>query len=407
MRAYVIQTNKQISPFQEDVCNMPVAGTTLGQWQKEILEELKIPIVLVSRADEIPADVDRLIFHDNVFFSRRGLRLFLKGWKQSAHGTAQFALPDKTLFSEQFSDLQDCRVEHGQRIFNIWVIKKDALIEDATPLEIDYKDRVEELPLPSAITGLEKWEHPITSSVCLHVNHWLHVLQINLLSIQIKWIDTIMTRPIWATWLAFRSMFGSPKNFRARIAQRANCIGKNVTIHPSAIVEGCIIGDNVEIGAQALVRGSLISEGVVLQERVNVAFSVIGPKSFVSKHSVVHACASFEEADMCMRGMQFCLVGRKAALTTRATPIDLAPGRKIRVDVDGEYVPIDMPMLGTCFGHEVFIGADVYTAPGRAIPNQIKVISDTSKILAHIPKDIEAGETYVVKNSSLEPLKKS
>jgi hypothetical protein len=108
-----------------------------------------------------------------------------------------------------------------------------------------------------------------------------------------------------------------------------------------------------------------------------------------------------------MRGMQFCLVGRKAALTTRATPIDLAPGRKIRVDVDGEYVPIDMPMLGTCFGHEVFIGADVYTAPGRAIPNQIKVISDTSKILAHIPKDIEAGETYVVKNSSLEPLKKS
>ena len=407
MRAYVIQTKKLISPFEEDVFNMPVGGVSLRQWQNRILQELNIPVVKVAHMDEIPKDGERLIFYDNVFFSRRGLRLFLNGCKQSSDKAAQFALPDETLFTKQFSDLQDSILQNKQRIFNIWVIRNGGRIEDARPLEIEYKDRVQELPLPTAITGLEKWEHPITSSVCLHVNHWIHVLQINLLSIQIRWIDTVMTRPIWVAWTLVKSIFGKPRNFRSRIARRANRIGKNVKIHHSAIVEGCIIGDNVEIGAQALVRGSIISEGAILQERVNVAFSVIGPKSFVSKHSVVHACASFENADMCMRGMQFCLVGRKAALTTRATPIDLAPGKKIRVEVDGEYIPINMPMLGTCFGHDVFIGADVYTAPGRVIPNGIKVISDTSKILAHIPPSVEAGKTYVVRNSSLEPLDKA
>ena len=46
-----------------------------------------------------------------------------------------------------------------------------------------------------------------------------------------------------------------------------------------------------------------------------------------------------------------------------------------------EYHEISMPMLGSCFGHQVFVGADVYIGPGRAIPNGVRVISDTGKIL--------------------------
>jgi len=226
----------------------------------------------------------------------------------------------------------------------------------------------------------------------------------NLLSIQVSWVDQVVAHPIWAMGIFLKSICGRPKNLVDRLAKNGNRIGKNVKIHPSAIVEACLIGDNVVIGPQALVRGSIIGDGAHLQERVNIAFSVVGTKAFVSKHSVVHACASFEDADMCMRGMQLCLVGRKAALTTRANAMDVTPDHKIRVAFEGQYKEIRMPMLGSCFGHEVFIGADVYIAPGRAIPNGIRVVSDVSKILVKIPNALEPQKTYAIKNGGLVPL---
>jgi carbonic anhydrase/acetyltransferase-like protein (isoleucine patch superfamily) len=404
MRAYIVQSNRTIQPFGDPVGDMPVGGTSLSQWQEQLLLKFKLEPCRVQSESEIPQDSDRLVLYDDVFFTRRGLKSFLARWRKSKKKPARFALPEGSCFLKNFSDLQQKTSVDGQRLFNIWLLPKNSTQQDAQGLEIIFREEVELLPLPAAITGMSHWKHPITSSVCLHVSHWLHVLQINLLSIQVTWVDQVIAHPLWSLIVFLRSGLGRPRGFRSRVAKYANRIGRNVKIHPTAVVEGCIIGDNVQIGPQALVRGSIISEGCVLQERVNVAFSVVGQNSFVSKHSVVHACASFEQADMCMRGMQLCLVGRKAALTTRATPIDIAPGKPIRVDVDGEHVPIGMPMLGSCFGHEVFVGADVYVGPGRAIPNGVRVISDTSKILARIPKDTQAGVTYVVRDSSLVPV---
>lgn len=401
MKAYIIESKRLISPFADHVENMPVGGTTLRIWQTRLLEQFGFSVHYVSNERDIPSDEPRLITYDNVFFTRRGLKSFFQRWKKALRPPARFALPEETLFLKQFSDLQDSESNQGLRLFNLWLLDRDQHQDDASGLEILFREKTIRLPTPPAITGLANWEHPVTSSVCLHIRHWIHVLQMNLLSIQVSWVDQILAHPFWASTVLLKSLFGQPKNFFYRLAKNGNRIGKNVDIHPSAIVEGCLIGDNVVIGPQALVRGSIISDGVVLQERVNVAFCVIGSGSFVSKHSVVHGCASFENADLCMRGMQLCLVGKKAALTTRANAMDITPNHKIRVEFEGQLHELDMTMLGSCFGHEVFIGADVYIAPGRAIPNGIRIVSDLSKILLRIPGDLEEKKTYAITDGSL------
>jgi len=419
MQAFIIKTSAHIAPFGEHVSEMPVGGVPLQQWQSDALSKNTLEVHFVDSEADIPTDIPRLVTFDHVFFTVRGIRLFVEAWKKSDKQSAQFALPKESFFVRNFSDLQDCTFERGHRLYQIWILRAGEKLSNAAMLPIHFNEIILRMPVPKSITGINTWEHTITTSIALEVSHWLHVFQMNILSIQTKWIEKVTTHPVWSLSLLLKAIIRRPSllmnllrsdRFTAEhslrkiidgIAPHANIRGTNVSIHPTAIVEGCIIGNNVSIGPQALVRNSIISDGSTLQERVNVAFSVIGKGSFVSKHSVVHACASFEEADMCMRGMQFCLVGRKAALTTRATPIDISPGKPIRVEYKGSVQEVKQKMLGTCFGHEVFIGADVYIAPGRSIPNNIKIVSDTSKILTRVPDNLESGETYAVKNSTL------
>ena len=420
MQAFIVKTSANITPFGEHVSTMPVGGVTLRQWQADALNKNGFDVRYVNSEDEIPTDIARFVTFDNIFFTFRGIRLFVEAWRKGGKQSGQFALPKDSFFVSNFSDLQDCKYAADHRLYKIWLLSPGDETSAARTQPINFKEVILNMPVPKAITGINAWEHTVTTSIALDVTHWLHVFQMNLLSIQTKWIEHVITHPLWSLSLLLKSIikrpslllsllrsdrFSSDHSLRKildSIAPNANITGKNVSIHPTAIVEGCIIGDGVSIGPQALVRNSIISAGSTLQERVNVAFSVIGKQSFVSKHSVIHACASFEEADMCMRGMQFCLVGRQAALTTRATPIDISPGKPIRVEVDGSVQETQQKMLGACFGHNVFIGADVYIAPGRSIPNNIKIISDTSKILARLPKDVEPERTYAVKNSTLQ-----
>ena len=419
MQAFIIKTSAHIAPFGDHVSEIPVGGVPLQQWQTDALTKNGLEVHFVESEAEIPTDMHRFVTFDHIFFTFRGMRLFIEAWKKRNKQSAQFALPKESFFVRNFSDLQDCTFAEEHRLYPIWLLRAGEKFSNASTLPINFKELILRMPVPKSITGTDAWEHAITTSIALEVNHWLHVFQMNLLSIQTKWIEQAITRPVWSISLLLKTILRRPslliallrsdrftKEHSLRkiidgIAPYANIKGTNVSIHPTAIVEGCIIGDNVSIGAQALVRNSIISAGSTLQERVNVAFSVIGKNSFVSKHSVVHACASFEEADMCMRGMQFCLVGRRAALTTRATPIDISPGKPIRVKSEGSVQEVKQKMLGTCFGHDVFIGADVYIAPGRSIPNNIKIVSDTSKILTRVPDRLEPGETYAVKDATL------
>ena len=99
-----------------------------------------------------------------------------------------------------------------------------------------------------------------------------------------------------------------------------------------------------------------------------MAYSTIGSNCFVSKYTLVYSSAVMEETNAGM-SMQMCLVGKRAAVTPRATPIDIRRSGDIRVRVGDEHVAAPHDVLGSCFGHDTFIGPDVYIAPGRELPN--------------------------------------
>lgn len=403
MRAYVIASGVRIAPFDELARDLPVGNEPLARLQARLFARFGLEVVEVSSLDAVPRDEDRIVTYDNVYFTRRVLKSFLARWRAAGRPSARLALPLDSTFIRTFSALQDFERAPPFALFNLWALPAGAPAGgEVRPLEVIYRERVIEVPLPERVIGVPSWVHPVTTSVCLHVRHWIHLLQANRLAIQVRWVDEVVQRPWWGAWILAKALFGRGKPLW-RVLGAANHFGRGVDVHPTARVEGSFLGDGARVGAQALVRGCIVGPGAVLEERVNAAYSVIGPKSFISKYTLLYTSAIMAEANV-GASVQMCLVGRRAALTPRATPIDVVPGAKLKVRDGDRLVEVDLPVLGSCFGHDTFIGADVYVAPGRAIPNGARIGPLPERVLAMVPEHVEPGRTYVVRGGRLEPL---
>lgn len=405
MRAYVVARGAPIAPFGEPAAQLEVGLRPWGEAQEDLLKAFGLEVVHVASLAMVPAGEPRVVTFDDVYFTRRVLKSLLGKWKKAGQPAAQVGLPSESIFVRQFSDLLTLKEAAGLTLYDLYALPAGAGIEDAGPLAVVFKEREVRIPIPAQVTGHEAWVHPITTSVCLHLEHWLHILQASRLAIQVAWVDEVVRRPWWGAWLVLKGLLPGRGRFMWRLMGRANRIGRDVDIHPTARVEGSIIGDGAKIGAQALVRGALIGPGAVLEDRCNVAYSVVGPKCFVSKYTLVYTSALMAEANVGM-SMQMCLVGRRAALTPRATPIDVQPGGKVRVKHHGAFVPVDLPVLGSCYGHDTFVGADVYIGAGRAVPNGTRLGPVPERILRDIPDEVDPEGYYVVRDGALVPLER-
>lgn len=403
-RVYVVRSGIRLEPFGDLARDLPVGGVALAEGRNRLFAHFGLEAREVDDLSEIPPEEPRIVTFDHVYFTRRILKDFLTKWRTRGHAAVRAALPRDSAFVRGFSDLQDLDEDGERTLFDLFGLpsgakpeSRAAMVEAARPIDLVYRDVLIDVAMPKRVVGREDWKHPITSSVIVHVRHWLPLLHANLLSIQVRWVDEVIGHPLWSVWTLLRGLLPGRGRAIWRIGARANRLGRNVDVHPTARVEGSIIGEGTTIGPGALVRGSLIGKNVTIEPRADVFASVIGDRCFVSKHSIVYACVAMEEADVCMKGMQMCLVGRRAALTARATPVDLPPpGHRHRVKDGTELREVSVPLLGSCYGHECFVGADVYVGAARAIPNGVRLGPRSDRILTRLPETLEAGRTYAV-----------
>lgn len=421
MRAFLLPRPRALSPFGEPARNLEVGTETLAEWQERLLRRRGLTPVRVENLDAIPTDEPRLVLAEDLFFTRRVLKSFLERWDPAAGRVGRVALPADSELLRGLGTMQRLERSGSLALFDLWGLPAGARLVPAEagpdgrprfdggvavePVAVAFREKLVEVPTPRAVTGRASWSHPITSSVCLHLEHWVDVLQAGRLAVQIRWVDAVIARPVWA--LARLALALPPWPGRGRFFWRllgqANLRGRDVDVHPTARVEGAILEDGVRVGAQALVRASVIGAGTVIEDRATVAYSSVGPGAFVSKYTLVYASVGFREANLGM-SMQMCLAGRGAALTPRATPVDVVPGGEIRVRRDGRLVPAGLPVLGSCFGHGCFVGADVLIAPGREIPNGVRIGPRPGRILAHIPEGLDPGRAYAAVDGRLEVL---
>lgn len=401
MRAYVVASEQRIEPFGELAKDLPIGNEPLEQIQARLFARFGIERVPVANLEEVPQGEPRIVTFDNVYFTRRVLKSFLKEWRRRPDRAVQLALPEGSTFIQQFGDLQDFERRQGHALFRFYGFPPGPPGE-AEPLPVIYQERIVEVPVPHHVSPDLVWRHPLTSSVVFHVRHWLHLLEANRLSVQIRWIDEVVTKPWYTTWLLLRALPPWPGRGRLlwRVLSTANRIHRTADVHPSARLEGCMVGPGARIGAQAFLRGVLVGEKATIEERANVAYSVIGPGCYVSKIASIYGSVGMAEGSLGM-SMQLCVTGRRVVLTPRATPMDLNPGGPIRVKDGDRLVAVQHRILGAALGHGVFLGPDVFLAPGRSIPNGTIVGPSPSRVLSVVPPDRPPGRYSVIQGGTL------
>jgi len=411
MKAYILATGREISPFGDPVSVSMIGNRTLAATQELVLGRAGLEVVRIGS----PAEIDErefLLTFDDVFFTRRVLDAFVARARREP-GSMRVGLPAGSLLVRRTRALQDLDEGEGDgealALYRLYLVRAEApprtdealtaCLQAARPVRARFREKIIRMPSPKHIAGFSHYEHPVTSSVVMHVGHWVHILWANQLAVQIAWVEAVLDHKLWA--LGKLAASGAAALVRGRWSRagmlwsllgRANRKGRGCRVHPTATVEGCLLGDNVSVGAYALVRGCLLGDNVTIEDRANVYFSVVGPDCFISRNSTMVFCAGYPDSDLCVNGIQTCLFGRRCALTSRVWVIDLPAAGDIQVMHEGELRSAGTKPLGACFGHGCFAGLDVTIGAGRAIPNGAVLIRPPGDILRKIPPDLPPGE---------------
>ena len=145
-----------------------------------------------------------------------------------------------------------------------------------------------QMPAPQEGMGADFVSLPLTDAIVIPVGHWSQTLwgiscQLDHIY-GVSWLETIPLKMIVRLGLAILVSFSKdPRKLVRRFVQK----GKDCKIHPSAVVEGCLLGDYVVIGANAVVRGAILRDGARVEELAIVEGSVLSEGAVVQRQGMV------------------------------------------------------------------------------------------------------------------------
>ncbi len=137
-------------------------------------------------------------------------------------------------------------------------------------------------------------------------------------------------------------------------------IGKNVTIHPSAVIEGpVVIGDNCVIGVGAYIRPySRIGNNCVIGHATEIKHCILGDNVVLPHFNYVGDS----------------IVGNNVHLGGGAVIANYkSDGTTIHVELDGKKVDTSLNKFGAMIGNNVEIGSGCIINPGSMIGNNTTI----------------------------------
>ncbi len=433
MRAYIVNTGRRISPFNDPPGEALYAGGTVGAAVRDVLQKRGFDIVDVDATDDVVIDDNSVVIADHCFVSDKALGDFLgtafdlvaegKSFRLALAKTpsVEFTLPLSSARTEPFDaqgpgqkQLSKGRYESAatERVaYDCFFVGKragaradvllDELREKSTRVVVVKRELGIPLRLPTLGDGAENTQLiPVTSHIVAHVESWVHILWLNQAAFGVRWLELARAKKAWC---AFRLLTAAPWSMPA-IMRRFVHVGRRAQIHPSAYVEASIIGDDVVIGAGASVRNCIVGNGIVVGDHATVLSSTLGDRVAVTPRTFVVWSAAYEDAVLSNYKLQVSVVGKGASLSTWAGFIDAKLQGSVDVMMDGTLRSTGRHFLGSCLGHGAHVGAKVLLLPGREVQNGTFITMRDDELIRTIPADLQPGVPYVRDEGTLVPL---
>lgn len=416
-RAVVLATETTIAPFGDHVSEAFFTHQTLAETQDQTFEVMGFEVVRVETPEAAVKAISEvrgapvLLMLDRIYLSEKAGRDFVKAARGvnrpcslalSMNASVEYTLP-----------LQDVEQQEGLVIHDVLLVDGAVLPPpvadpvawmrkiDSTPVDVPKREIVAEIQLPTiGERDKTKMRYPVTSTVVVSVEHWVHILWLNQIAFGIRWMETIRRHPIWAAWRAISALSLDRFKLLDRLVRR----GPGCEIHPTAYLSGSIIGKNVKIGAHATVRNSIVGDGAVIQDHAVLLNSVVGPDTLVTENTFLVSVVSYPDATIGNYKMQVSLVGRGAYVNAWAGFVDAKFVGTVKVSKGGDLVSSERAFLGSVVGHRAKVAAKILIQAGREVPNDAVIVMRPDEVVSVVPDEITEGVPMVRDRGTLVPL---
>jgi acetyltransferase-like isoleucine patch superfamily enzyme len=388
MKTYFIRNTAALPPFQKPASRVRLHNATVGSRLRAQLVKIGCEVVEVDALDRSSIAPGSLVVQDDLVVSSRLLRTFIS------------AIPDRRCSYQ-------CEIDTTRFTFT-WVSEVDGVSAYRTlPLYyVGDDDDAQAEPLrmtpctlyelaqelPTRVDQITDMRAYVIDYYGIQLEHWFDLLTAS--SLYCREYVAELLRPfhrILPHWLM--THVTSWSWFR----ERQNSIGKRTRIHPTAILEGCVVGDDVVIGPFAYLRSSVIGNRAVIREKSTLTMAFVGEGAFVMGCDVANRYVGPETA-IFAPALYNVVFGERGLLGGAGGFADFLVGSgTIVANIAGEKVPSNLPFLGSAVGDDCFVGTNMIFAPGQTIPDGTKVFDNG--LVKFLPT--MHGGAYVVAGSNV------
>jgi len=153
-----------------------------------------------------------LVVRDAVAVSAPVIHRLLDAFARDTRPALLAALPD-AISTRNLSHVDglDAVDLDGARAFTapLAALAPGATLAEAAPVLLPFKEQVAQLPMPVGMLGMESTPFGATDAWMCRVDHWCHILRINMQGLVSHWIDRWNTGGGKA-WFLWRALLGFP-----------------------------------------------------------------------------------------------------------------------------------------------------------------------------------------------------
>ena len=378
MKAYMLKTDKRIEPFGDHPGNCLIVNKPLKEHQEEVLEGLKIDLVTVASESEIRDQQEHLAFGDHLYFTPEFLREFITRSRRAGGKTVAALKPGlgtlRTVVKTQEVAILPDRVEYDLRY-----VPAGQPEGKCQAITIDPGDLQDGIPFPSHLFGDFSYNVPLTDKLVTQIDHWTNLWSANIATLLAEGARLKNSPKLRLLKLALKARSTN----QWKVLRQINKIGHGCDIHPTAYIEGCTIGNNVKIGAMAVVRESVVGDGAYIANNASVELSVIGEHCALQGGAVVQYSVLYPGVLTTTHFVNASMCGRDSFIAAGAVPTDFRfDGNSVTVMKNNAKVDTGNSFLGACLGHGAYMGSGCILAPGRAVPNGLKITPGDERVLS-------------------------
>jgi len=395
MLKIILPAWQSVMPFNERARDLRLQNKPLWLYQRDTLAPYVDHEMELMLGQELPStDEELIVYRDNLFFDSEFIQAFLGEARKSKKPVRAAFKLDDSAFREHCLPLSISYTHVGELyLADLWYYPNGPK-DEVEPLVIDLQ--AHEMGYYHVPTYMAHQQGDLTYRVpfrvLIAIDTWVHVFIADIVFGQFgrgaRFEHKLRHSPGFMVEVLGHALFEGKQVLECSSLVK---VGKNCLIDPTAVIHGpTTIGDNVTIGMGVVIENCIIGDNVNVSQGCQLMLCVIGDGTFLPFRASLFMTTVMDYSMIAQNTcLQMCVVGRNAFIGAGSTFTDynLIPAPIRARDGNGELKDSNRPVLGSCIGHNVRIGAGMIVYPARTIESDVILVASENRRV--ISKDVK------------------